>query len=416
MLKIISLFLLLSSNIIAQDSISLDQCYLLAKENYPLVKQLGLITKIKDLNLDNLSKGYLPQISINGQATYQSEVTSLPISIPNVEVPSLSKDQYKIYADIYQNLYDGNAINKQKQLTIGNSEVEQEKTEVELYKLKGSVNQLFFGVLMIDAQKSIIDLLSNDIQNALKKTNAVIKNGIALPSQASILEAELLKISQRQTEIASQRTAYINMLSLITNKVFSEETKFIRPSGPLNSDVNTRPELRLFEAQQNIFSIQNDIITAKNSIRVGLFVQAGYGRPAFNFLSNSFSPYFIGGVKFSWNLSNIYTSKNEKALLILNKNSIDIQRKVFLRNTEITLKQQEAEINKFRDLIATDNAIIKLRLKVLQASESQLLNGTISINDYLTNVNALDQAKQSQIVHELQLLQSQINYQNSLGN
>ncbi|MEO5581145.1 MAG: TolC family protein [Saprospiraceae bacterium] len=417
-IRILGLIFLTASGLSAQlvDTLSLSKCYTLARNNYPLIKQLELIKQIRDYNLDNLSKGYLPSIIINGQATYQSEVTELPMSIPNIDVPSLSKDQYKLYADIYQNIYDGGINSIQRKITAANSEVEQEKTEVELFKLKDRINQLFFGVLLIDAQLKQTEFILSDIHNALNKSNAAVKNGTALPSSSSMLEAELLNIDQKKTELSANRMAFINILTLMIGEQISELTTFIVPSVPIKSDINQRPELKWFESQKNIFSLQNELIKSKNSIKVGLFAQLGYGRPAFNFLSNSFSPYYIGGVKVNWNLSNMYTSHNERSLLLVNSRSVDIQKETFLLNNELTVKQQDSEINKYKELIITDSKIIELRSKILHVSQSQLANGTISTLDYLTNINALDQAKQNLILHELQLLQSQINYQNSLGN
>ncbi len=404
-----------TTNIRAQDSMTLKMCYDLSRINYPMVKQLGLLETIRDYNLDNLSKGYLPNLSINGQASYQSEVTELPFKLPNLSVPSLNKDQYKLYMDAYQPILDGKMVKRQQNLVNANTQVEIEKVEVELYKLKERIDQIFFGILLMDAQKLQTQNLIKDLQNTLKKTNAAITNGTALPSSASLIDAEILKIKQRNIELNANRSAFINVLSILTKTALNDATKFVKPEYNVSIQGSSRPELRLYQAQKSSFIAQDQLISTKNSLKLGLFGQAGYGRPAFNFFNNNFDFYYIGGLKLTMNISSLYTKKAERAILITNQNSIDIQQENFELNNSLILSQQEVEINKYKELILTDKEIIDLRTKVIAVAESQLNNGTLSTTDYITNLNALDQAKQNQVLHTIQLLQAQINQQTTKG-
>lgn len=414
----ISLFLLSCSITLAQAQqlLTIDSCYTLAKNNYPLIKQMEILEKAKDYSLDNASKGYLPQFGINGQATYQSAVTALPISLPFIKVPSLSKDQYKIYGEINQPLTDVFTINQQKKLIEANTIVEEQKIEVELYKLKERINNIYFGILLIDAQIQQTELLKKDIQSGLDKTNASINNGVALKSSADLLKAELLKANQRTIELKTTRKGYSEMLGLFINQKMDENTKFLTPIPQKVSENINRPELKLFDAQKKIVDVQNTLITTKNIPRLGLFLNSGYGRPALNMLSNDFEFYYYGGLRLNWNLSGFYTFKKEKQLLTLNQNSFDIQNETFLFSTRLSMTQQNSEINKFQELITTDNEIIALREKIKSTSKSQLENGTTTTIDYMTYVNAEDQAKQNLLLHQIQLLIAQYNYQTTSGN
>ena len=409
------LMIILGPSLKAQDSLTLENCYVLSRQNYPLLKQQRLLETIKDYTIENLSKGYLPNLSINGQASYQSEVTELPFKLPNLSVPSLNKDQYKLYMDAYQPILDGKMVKRQQNLVNANTQVEIEKVEVELYKLKERIDQIFFGILLMDAQKLQTQNLIKDLQNTLKKTNAAIVNGTALPSSASLINAEILKIKQRDIELNANRSAFINVLSLLTKTALNESSVFVKPEYIASNDVSGRPELRLYQAQKSSFLAQDQLISAKNSLKLGLFGQAGYGRPAFNFFNNQFDFYYIGGLKLTMNLSSLYTKKAEHAILITNQNSIDIQQESFELNNSLILTQQEVEINKYKELILTDKEIIDLRTKVIAVAESQLNNGTLSTTDYITNLNALDQAKQNKVLHTIQLLQAQINQQTTKG-
>ena len=394
--------------------LTLDSCYILAKQNYPLLKQMSLLEKTKEYSLSNISKGYLPQLSINGQATYQSEVTE--IAIPMVNIAKLSKDQYKLYGEINQPISDVFVIGQQKDLARSNSEVQEQKLEVDLYNLRDRINSLFFGVLLIDAQISQTELLKKDITIGISKVQAALLNGTSLKSNLDLLHAEYLSAQQKAIELSANRIALTNMLSLFINRDIDPSTKFENPVKVILNEKINRPELKLFDTQKNNIDIQNDILVAKNIPRLNFFFQGGYGRPALNFLDNDFKSYYIGGLRLNWNLSNFYTYAKDKKIIKLNQDAVDIQKEVFLFNTNLVLKQQNAEVTKYEELIKTDLEIISLRENIKITSNSQLENGTITANDFLSFVNAEDKSRQNLLLHQIQLLLAQYTYQTSSGN
>ncbi len=396
--------------------ITLNECYQLAEQNYPLVKQMELIEKSKSFTLSNTNKAALPQVNIAGQATYQSDVTSLPIKIPGTTIPTMDKDQYKIYAEVTQTLTDQYTIKQQKELQKSNSEVETKRLEIELYKLKERINQLYFGVLLINEQLNQTSILEKDIQANLNKLKAALANGVAIRSNVDQLSAELLKINQRKEELFANKTAYTEMLSAFTGKHFSESTVFVEPIVLQTSQAINRTELKLYDAQINNLSIQQKITGTKSLPKVALFFQGGYGRPTLNMLNNDFDTYYIGGLKMNWNISSYYTQKKEKSILSINQEILSKQKETFVFNSNLMLTQQETEIKKFQNLMNTDKEIIALRERISKASNVQLENGTITMNDYITNVNAEDQAKQNLILHQIQYLLSQYNYNYTSGN
>jgi outer membrane protein TolC len=407
-------FLLITITAKAQsNSITLDSCYFLARQNYPLIKQHELISKTSGYTLQNISKGFLPQININGQATYQSDVTQLPKTIPGV--PVLTKDQYKIYAEIDQLVYDGGLINAQKKIQEANTVVDQQKLEVELYKLKDRINQLYFGILLIDEQLKQNGLMKNDLQLALDKINAQIENGTALRSNADILKAELLKVNQQTIELNSNRKAFTEMLGLFINRSLDENLVFVKPENIIPSAEIKRPELLMFDSQSKFFDEQKTLLAARNRPKLSFFVQGGFGKPAFNILSNSFDPFYIGGLRLSFPLTGFYSLKNDRALIDLNNKNIEVQKETFLFNTNIAVKQQNADIVKFQQFLKTDDEIILLRTNVKKAALAQLENGIINSSDYLREVNAEDNARQNKILHQIQLLMAEYNEQNAVG-
>ena len=398
------------------NSLSLDNCLEMAKQNYPLIRQYTLREKTKEYSIANAQKAYLPQFNVAGQATYQSAVTQIPISLPSVDIPTMSKDQYKLYGEVSQSITDLFTVKDQKEYINANSEIEVQKTEVELYKLRERINNLYFGIFLIDAQIKQTELLKKDIQSGIEKTNVAIANGVALKSTADNLKAELLKADQRTIELKATRKGYADMLALFIGNPIDENTVLEKPHRQMLTNTINRPELKLFDLQKKSFDVQEKLITAKNLPRLSAFFQGGLGRPGLNMLDNDFQGYYIGGLRLSWNITGFYTYKNEKKMLANSQSMIDIQRETFLFNTNLTLKQQNADITKMQELIETDKSIVTLRESVKNTTQNQLTYGTATTNDYLIAVNAEDQAKQNLILHEIQLLMTEYNTQTTAGN
>jgi len=417
---IIFIACLIAGAAMAQDStvLTLDQANDLAQKNYPLIKQKDLVRQTADLNISNLSKGYLPQVSINGQATYQSDVTKVNIAVPGINIEAPAKDQYKVLAEASQLIYDGGVIKQQKVYQQLNEDVQQQQLEVELYKVKERINQLYLGILFLDEQVKQTELMKADLNTGIKTVQAQVSNGVAFKSNLNTLKAELLKADQNTIQLLTSRKGMLETLGLFLNKSLPENTELETPS---TADVLTidqqiqRPELKTFSLQQDLIRSQNKMITAKNLPKTSVFIQGGYGRPALNLLENKFDFYYIGGLRLNWSLGGFYTSKKEKQLVEVNKRIVDVQKDVFMLNTNASLKTQQSEIEKLQKLVATDDQIIELRKSVKEAAQAQLNNGVITVNDFLQQVNAEDQARQSLIMHKVQLLQAQINYETILG-
>lgn len=398
--------------------LNLDQAYELAQKNYPAIKQKDLVRQSADLNIENLSKGYLPQVSLNGQASYQSDVTSIKGSIiPGVNIQAPPKDQYKFTADLNQVIYDGGSISQQKALAHLTADVETQKVEVELYNLKERINQIYLGILFLDEQYRQAELVKQDLQVGIKTVEAQVNNGVAFRSNLQLLKAELLRNDQREIEIKSSRKGYVETLALFLNQPLSEKIQLEQPFNvvALPQQEVTRPELKMYDSQIMLYEQQSKLINSRNLPKASLFVQGGYGRPGLNMLDNAFDFFYMGGVRLNWSLSGLYTQKREKELVKVNQQMVNVQKETFLLNTNTQLKQQQSEIDKMEKLVATDKEIIELRLSVKQAAKAQLDNGVITANDYLREVNAEDQARQSMIMHQLQLLQAKINYQTISG-
>lgn len=390
-------------------SVSIDSCYEWARNNYPLIKQLVLIERSKEYNLANVQKGYLPQVNVVGYSTYQSDVLTFPFNLPGSSIDPLRKDQHRIYGEITQPITDLWNVKNQKELAANNAEAESQKIEVELYKINERINQLFFGVLLIEEQIHQTSLIKSDITNAMQKMQAAIDNGTSLASNLELLKVELLKVDQRIDELASGKKAYLKMLEQFTGKSMGMNVVLLRPSLIQSSDVINRPELKLFSIQQRSLAIQTRILNNKILPKLNFFFQGGYGAPGLNTIDNNPASYYYTGIRLNWNISSFYTYQKEKSLLGLSMRGFDIQKETFLLNTSLTISQQSEEVEKFRGLISSDNEIVKLRVSIKATTEAQLINGTVTTFDFLTQINAEDQARQNLALHQVQLLYAQYN-------
>jgi outer membrane protein TolC len=410
------IFLFFIGLINAQETIALEQCYQWSRENYPLIKKQELIKKSEQYTTENALKGWLPQINIVGQATYQNEVTELPIKLPNISVDPLSKDQYKVYADISQTIYDGGNIKNQRNLAKIQAEVQNVQTKVELDKLKERINQIYFGILQTEKQLAQLQLTKTDINEGIKKAEAQLKNGVIFRSNLDVLKAELVKIEQREIELKSVKQSFAQMLSYFIKKSLDENTQLQTPEKTLVTETNNRSELKLFDAQKSLIETQKKLINTKNTPKLGAFFQGGYGKPGFNMLKNEFDTFYIAGVRLNIPITGFYTKKNDLQLLDNQSQDIEIQRENFLFNQNFTEIQQKNDLDKIQNLIDKDDELITLRKSIKKASLAQLENGVITTNDYLREVNAEEQAALTKISHEIQYLLTQYNLKANLNN
>lgn len=417
-LLFITLLIISQDFIIPQTQLTLEDCYEKARINYPLIKQKDYIAKTKDYSVSNIWNEYFPQITLLAQATYQSDVTEVPMPLPGVVIERLSKDQYKVAVDVTQTIYDGGIMSSQAGIQESVSEIDNQKIEIELLNLKERVNQIYLGVLLIDAQINQIELVKNDLSESISKLDAAYLNGTATKSDVDVLKAESLNAEQRKIELQSSRISYLNMLGLLINENLNESTILSTPSqiNYLPTVEIIRPELRLYSAQKNLIENQDGITVSKIIPKANLFFQGGYGKPGLNMFVNDFDWYYITGIRFSWSLSNLYSYGNESEINQLNLQSIDAQTETFLLNTKITTNQQLQEIDKLNKMIEVDKGIIELRTSVKIAAQSKLENGVITSSDYIRELNAEDTAKQNLEIHKIQLLLAQYNYKITTGN
>ncbi len=404
----------------AQPTLTLDECYHLAETNYPLTRERDLISSTRDYNIANIAKGVYPQLIVNGTATYQSAVTNIsfpPINGIDIRIPTVPKDQYKLYGEVSQTL-TGFAINRQqREISNTDAAIKEANLNTDLYQLKDRVNQLYFGILLLDDQIAQNILAAKDIQTGIANVQARINNGSDFISSLNKLKAQLLQNSQHTIELQSSRDAYADMLGLFLNQSVDSTTRLDRPTPPAITNSINRPEVKAYDLQLQQYAANLRLSKLDLYPQLSVFFQGGMGQPnPMNLLSTSLSPYYFTGLRLTWSIGGAYTYKKDRLISINNQEVVRAQRSTFLFNTQQTLHQENADIRKYHQLIVSDDDIVNLRESVTKTSAVQLQNGVITANDYLLDVNSAAQARQDRAVHQIQLLMTQYNYRTTSGN
>ncbi|MFV5691957.1 TolC family protein [Flavobacterium sp. LT1R49] len=411
---LIPIFLLIVFYTNAQQIVSLEDCYALANKNYPLYKQTELLQQKSIYEIDALNKGKLPKIDLNAQATYQSDVTGLPIVMPNVT--PLNKDQYRATLDVNQLLYNGGMIDTNTKLKAAQTKTQQQQVEVNLYQIKTKINHLYFSVLSLQERKAILISKQEQLNSKIKEVKTGVKFGAILPASEKVLEAENLKIKQQLTEIQFDKKRMLDNLSTLIFSQLDENTTLQKPNIATDfTKNNNRPELKLFDLQNEQIEVSKEAISKNNLPKVNAFGQAGYGNPGLNMLDNSFQTFYMVGLKANWNVFDWDKSKIEKQVLSISENIITTEKETFLLNNNLQVQEMENEIKKSEEIIKTDSEIITLREYVVKSSDAQLRNGVITSSEYLVELTNLYEAKNNQKLHEIQLALAKANYQVNKG-
>lgn len=410
MKHVIVIFVILTAfSSVAQQSITLDECYNLVAKNYPLAKQISLFETQNKLDAAVISTSKLPQINLDAQVTYQSDVIEVPI--PNSNITPLNNDQYRATLTVNQLIYNGGLVEASLKLKSTQLKTKQKQVEVNLHQLKQQINQLYFSILLAQESKLLLNAKRTQLKAKLSEVKSGIKYGVVLPASDKVLEAELLKISQQTQELQSNKTVLITTLSSFINRPLNSTTQFKSPlvETKFKTDL-ARPELDLFQFKKEEIENNEALIAKQNVPKLLAFATGGYGNPGLNMLDNSFQTFYIVGVKLNWNVFDWNANKKQRQSLAITKNIVDTETETFKLNTNIELHQQQKNIAKIEGFITSDLDIINLRKAVLKSADSQLKNGVITASAYITELTNLYEDENTLVKHKIELQLAKANY------
>ncbi len=400
----------------ANAQLTLDECQRMAEENYPLLRQYDLVRQSTEYTVRNINRGYLPQLTLTGQATLQSDVMALPDALTGMLAQQgrtplgLDKDQYRIAIDLNQTIYDGGNIAAQRRMAQAQGDVELAQTEVSMYEVRDRVNNLYFGILLIEDKLRLNAELQTLLQSNSDKLAHLYNNGVAMESDANMVRAEYLKAKQQGIELESMKEAYVRMLAVFTAKSPEEIHSLQKPVATLPvADVGVnRPELRLFDAQLQHNDARRKMLDSGLMPRLSFFAQGYYGYPGYDMFNDMFDHDLtlngIIGVRMSWNISKLYTHKTELRKLDVARSNIETARSTFLFNNSLLSTQEAANINRYRRMMTEDEEIITLRTSIRESAEAKLEHGIIDVTNLMQYITQENQARIDKSSHEIEML------------
>ena len=390
---------------------TLEECQQAAERNYPLIAQHDLIARTTQLTVANIQKGWLPQLTATAQATLQNTVISWPEEMTElmqqmgIDMKGLAKDQYRVGLDLQQTVFDGGAISAQKRVAREQGAVQQAQLDVDLYQVRQRVNEMYFGLLLLDDQIRLNLDLQEQLAASEKKLTSMVKHGTAAQCDLNNVTAERLNVAQQMTTLESQRRVLTAMLGTFCGIEVNNVTK---PAAVDAADGNNRPELRLIDSQLRLADAQDRAINAALLPRLGVFAQGYYGYPGYNMfkdmMGRNWSWNGMVGARLTWNIGALYTHHNDKAKVQLQREAAQNQREVFLFNNRLEQMQQNEAIDRYRQLMTQDEEIIALRQQVRKAAESKLSHGIIDVNILVRDINSENAARVQQSIHEIEML------------
>ena len=388
-------------------SLTLDECKQEARDNYPAIRQYDLIAKSRDLNVSNAAKSWLPGISVSGFGAGFTDVLDMPTQA-SAMFGDMKNYAYGASLMITQPIYDGGAISAKKEMATAKAEVDQSQLDVSLYSINERVEQLFFGVLLIDEQLKQNRLLQDDLGVSEKTVKSLIEGGLANQSDLDAVNVNQVQAEQQEMSLRSSRKTYIDMLGYFIGRELGENTQLTKPAASPRSGVEevARPELSYFASQEKLLDAQKKSLNARLIPTVSAFGMGTYHNKIMDLMKDNL---LAGGVTVRWNVGALYTRKNDLANIENQRSQIAAQRETFLFNNHMQSRQSNGQIENLEKQMALDDKAITLRESIREKSEKKVKNGTETVNELIRDVNAVSEARQQKAIHEIQLLKEEYN-------
>ena len=397
--------------------ISLEECINLAVEKSIYTKQKNIYESVNTLKKLNYSAAYMPQFKLEANANYQSDVFAFPLKFPGITIPEVEKLQYQASLNIYQNIYEGGMVSAGKEAEDAELEANITSIKVNNHKIKEIISELYFNALMITENIKLSNSYIFTIETKQKQIQALINNGVMLKSAYNQLEIEKLKIYQKIKALEQDKQTLLGMLAKWIEDESIKNANLIQPIiENTNKEIN-RPEFEFFSKKAIVLDKRSNLIKSQIMPNLSAFLKAGYGSPnPFNFFESDFSPFYMLGVKFQWNVWDWSVNSRNREELNANKELISLERENFDKNLQNQLLKETNDIVKYQNIINKDMELIELQKSIVEQFNSQVNNGTVTMSDFISESNNLHQLEINHEIHKLQLLNAKYNHKLKLGN
>jgi outer membrane protein TolC len=384
-------------------SLTLESLLEAGERNYPSLAKKPLLEESLRLSRSRANRSYLPRLSLGGQATWQSDVTSVNIPIPGAKVTPPPKDQYRATLDLQQTIWDGGVTRQQKDVLSTRSQIEGEKVNLEWYQVRGNIVHLFFAGLVAQELLMQSQALEGRLANLVKQSQVALANGMVTQRDVLLIQARQLEAKQASADARARLWTVKRSLQELTSLALADDTQLRAGKSRCDatSDEVNRPELKLLAAQSTLLDKQEKLDRSGDRPRLGAFATGGYGRPGLNFLNNTFEFYFIGGVSLTVPLSFLYsgTWQNGARQTKIQRSILAQERERVLKQVEVDLASRDTELARLDAILAIDDELVQVREKASEQTEKQFTMGTVSMSDLINDLTQEDQARSKREIH-----------------
>jgi outer membrane protein TolC len=395
--------------------LTIESCHQMARENFPLIRQYELIEQTQEYTLSNANKSYLPQLDIT---LIGGVISGLPsFSMPGTEPSSASDFNAIAILQLNQTIWDGGMTKARKGIGTATAVVDKAALEVTLFELEKRVNNLFFGVLLLDEQLKQLQILRSTLQRNADRVKVAVENGTAFRSDVDEAMVEVINTSQKIETLRSNRDAYMQVLGAMTGHTFQKDEKLAVPT--VDTDIigleNKRPELALFQSQHDLLQAKSDIDQALVYPKIGILGFGAFIRPGAEFGTSTLQNVLVGGISINWSLGSLYRDGNNKKLTEVSMADVALREEAFLFNSNMEQTQTRIALKKYEKLIAQDREMLALKSRIKKAYDTKYENGICTMAELLNRTNEESMARQNLVVHEIEYLMKIYEYRNTLG-
>lgn len=413
------LAIMLSGAVVAQDALTLPDCQEMARENAPRLSDLNIIEKMGETKIDQAGTSWYPSLNLNGKLSYQSDVVTVALTDPSIPVdfPEVPHDQYGLNLDISQTLFDGGISREMKRYEEAMMAADLQAVEVDLYKLKGKVNQLYFAVLLLQENRKNLEIHLENLEARLEAVQTSVNNGTLLETELHVIEVEKLKVQQSLIEVDSRKSSYMGSLRVLCGEEIDENAILTIPHFEVRGEASvSRPELQMFDLKNASMEAGKEVAGKKRMPVLYAFGQTGYGKPGYNMMSGEWDFYYMVGAGLKWNIWDWNHTSREKQLIGYQQEMLQNQRASFDREIESLLVQEESKIVQYRKTMEVDRKVLDLQKLISGKAAVNLDQGTITATDYVTELNKESIARNTCDTHQVMLMQAIANYLTIQGN
>ena len=134
-----------------------------------------------------------------------------------IDMKGLKKDQYRVGIDVQQTVFRRRSHQEPQEVAREQGEVQKAQNEVKYIRCRKRVNEMYFGLLLLDEQMRLNSDLQEFLSGNEKKLAAMLKGGTASESDYLNVKAERLNAAQQLTSLEAQRQTLARMLSFLRN-------------------------------------------------------------------------------------------------------------------------------------------------------------------------------------------------------